>query len=90
MFAVTENSLEVVGVNVGVFMVKAEAPVLVRVVVKDLLLFAFMEPKFRLAGTTLTVPLVSVIAALADLVTSVTEVAVSVAVAGDGAAAGAV
>jgi hypothetical protein len=60
------------------------------VVVAELVRPVFTEPKFKLAGTTLTVPLVTVIVALADFVASVTEVAVSVTVAGVGTAAGAV
>ena len=71
-------------------MVKAEVPMLVTFRVKDLLLVVFTEPKFRLAGTTLTVPLVSVTVAMADFVASVTEVAVTATVAGVGTAAGAV
>ena len=87
VFAVTENPLPVMSVLV---MVKAEVPVLVRVVVAELVRPVFTEPKFKLAGTTLTVPLVTVIVALADFVASVTEVAVSVTVAGVGTDAGAV
>jgi hypothetical protein len=40
------------------------------------LLVNLLVPNFRLAGTSFTVPFVSVIAAAPDLVLSVTEVAV--------------
>ena len=91
VLAVTENSL--VGplpVTVGVFMVKAEVPVLVTLMFKDLLLVVFTEPKLKLAGTTLTVPVVNVTVEMADFVASVTEVAVTATVAGVGTAGGAV
>lgn len=47
------------------------------------------EPKSRLSGTIFTVPIVSIIAAAADLVVSVTEVAASVTVAPADTVAGA-
>ena len=90
VFALTVNSAGFVPVKVGVFMVKAEVPVLVRVVVSDLVRVVFTVPKFRLAGAIFTVPLVNVTVAMADFVASVTEVAVTATVAGVGTAAGAV
>jgi len=63
---------------VTLVMLNAEAPVLVSVVVSGFDLVVFTGPKARMSGTSWTVPLVSVIAALADLVLSVTEVAVRV------------
>jgi hypothetical protein len=71
-------------------MVKAEVPVLVRVVVSDLVRVVFTVPKFRLAGAIFTVPLVNVTVAMADFVASVTEAAVTATVAEVGTAAGAV
>lgn len=88
-FAIKENSNGLVPANV-VPMLKAELPVLVSVVAKDLVRPVFTEPKSKLAGTIFTVPLVTVIVALADLVVSVTDVAVSVTAGGLGNAAGAV
>lgn len=91
VFAVTENWTGFVPVKVGVFMVKAEVPVLVRVVISDLVRVIFTKPKFRLAGTIFTVPLVNVTVAMADFVASVTEVAAMATVAEEvGTAAGAV
>ena len=77
-------------VKVMLVMLSAVVPVLVRVVVADLVKLVFTSPKFNVAGTISTVPSVTVIVALADLVVSVTEVAVTVTVAGVGTAAGAV
>jgi hypothetical protein len=76
-------------------MLNAVLPVFVSVVVRVLLpqpkpRRQLTLPKSRLAGTIFTVPLVSVIVAPKDFVGSVTEVAVTAAVAGDGTAAGAV
>jgi hypothetical protein len=89
-FVVRENSPGLVPVKVVPVMFKAEVPVLVSVVVEALVNPFFTKPKFKLAGTIFTVPLVTVTAAPADLVVSVTEVAVTVTVAGVGTAAGAV
>jgi len=63
-------------------------PVLVSDTVRDLARVRFTRPKFRLAGTSFTVPLVSVIAAGPDLVVSVTEVAVIATTAFAGTVAG--
>jgi hypothetical protein len=66
-------------------MLSADAPVLVRVVTKvrcwGLFGAIFNLPKIKLGGISLTVPAVRVIVAAADLVPSVTEVAVRVTVA---------
>jgi len=86
-FVVRENSVPVKVVPV---IFKAEVPVLVSVVVKALVNPSFTVPKLKLAGTIFTVPLVTVTVAPADLVVSVTEVAVTVTIAGVGTAAGAV
>ena len=60
-------------------MVSAEAAVLVRVA-DFVALFAFIMtvPKSRLAGTSFTVPIESVIVATADLLLSVADVEVTV------------
>ena len=71
-------------------MLSVVAPVLVSDTVSDLDMRCFTRPKFRLAGTSFTVPFVSVIAAAPDLVASVTEVAVRATAALAGTAAGAV
>jgi len=57
-------------------MLNVVLPVLVNDRVRDLLRLCFTWPKPRLAGTSFTVPFVSVIAAAPDLLVSVTEVAV--------------
>ena len=89
-FVVRENSGGLFPVTVMPVMFKAEVPVLVSVVVRALVWPSLTLPKFNVAGTILTVPLVTVIVAPADLVVSATEVAVSVTVAGVGTAVGAV
>ena len=73
-------------------MLNAEFPVFVNVAVWGGLFpeFTRFVPKFRMFGTILTVPDEIVIVAPADLVVSVTEVAMSVTVAGEGTVAGAV
>ncbi len=65
-------------------------PTLVSVVVMELARPRFTKPKFRLAGTSFTVPTVSVIVAARDLVVSATEVALIVTAGFAGSAAGAV
>jgi hypothetical protein len=87
---VRENTLGFAPVTVMLVMLKSEFPVLVTVEVKDLVRDVFTLPKLKSAGTTLTVPVLSVTLALADFVGSVTEVAVTATSAGVGAAAGAV
>lgn len=89
-FVVRENSPGLVPVKVVLVMVRAEVPVLVNVVVKALVRPSLTVPKFKLAGTIFTVPLVTVTVAPADLVVSLTEVAVTVTVAGVGTPTGAV
>jgi hypothetical protein len=89
-FVVRVNSPGLVPVKVVPVTLKSELPVLVRVVVKGLVCPTFAKPKFKLAGTIFTVPLVTVTVAPADLVVSVTEVAVTVIAAGVGTSAGAV
>jgi len=76
--------------KVMLVMLRAVFPVLVSVGVIDLASPVFTVPKSKLAGTISTVPFVTVIVALADFVVSVTEVAVTVTIAGVGTAAGAV
>jgi len=78
------------GMAETLLIVRLEAPVFVSVMVSDFVCVVFTEPKSRLSGTSSTVPLVSVTVALADLVLSVTEVAVAVTVAFAGSAVGAV
>jgi hypothetical protein len=89
-FAIKENSDGLVPVKAVPVMLRAELPALVSVAVKDLVRFTFTDPKSKLEGTIFTVPLVTVSVALADFAASVTEVAVSVTVAGLGTAIGAV
>ena len=71
-------------------MVNAEVSVLVSAIPRLAVCVVFMVPKSKLAGTIFTVPLVTVNVAFCVLVVSVTEVAVTVSVAGLGSAAGAV
>src|SRR6266850_2867042 len=73
-------------------MLRVVFPVFVSASVMDLwpLFLYFTLPKFNLAGTSSTVPFVSVIAAAPDLLLSVTEVAVIATAALAGTAAGAV
>lgn len=84
------NSGGLAPVTVMLVILKAELPVLVSVVVKDLVRPVFTVPNSKLAGAIFTVPLVKVIVAAADLVVSVTDVGVSVTVAGVGRVMGAV
>ena len=66
-------------------------PVLVRVIALAALVSpTITPPRFRMAGTSLTVPVVIVITAVADLVVSFTETALSATVGLAGTAAGAV
>jgi hypothetical protein len=71
-------------------MLSVVLPLLVSARVKDLDLLCFTPPKPRLAGTSFTVPFVRVMAALADLVESVIEVAVIATTTLAGSVAGAV
>ena len=87
---VRENSPGLVPVKAVPVMDKAEVPVLVNVVVKALVRPSLTVPKFKLAGAIFTVPLVTVTVAPADLVVSLTEVAVTITVAGLGTPTGAV
>jgi hypothetical protein len=64
--------------------------VLVKAIVRDAVWLVFTKPKFKSAGTTSTVPFVTVTVALCDFVVSVAEAAVIVTVAGFGSVAGAV
>jgi len=84
------NSGGLAPVTVMLVMLKAELPVLVSVVVKDLVRPVFTVPKSKFAGAILTLPVVKVIVAAADLVVSVTDIGVSVTVVGVGRAVGAV
>jgi hypothetical protein len=85
-----ENSAGLVPATVILAMLKAEPPVLVRIVVRDLVRVVFTMPKSKFAGTISTVPLVSVSTALADFVVSDTEVAVTLTVGDAGTATGGV
>jgi hypothetical protein len=87
---VSENLSGFVPAIVMLVMLSVVPPVLVRVVAIVRVLLNFTRPKFRLAGTSSTVPTVMVIVALANLVASATEVAVIVTVALAGTVAGAV
>jgi hypothetical protein len=89
-FALKANSGGLAPVTVMPETLKAEVPVLVSVVVKDLVRPVFTVPKAKVAGAIFTVPFVNMIVAAADLVVSVTDVGVSVTVVGFGRAAGAV
>ena len=84
------NSGGLAPVTVMLVILKAELPVLVSVVVKDLVRPVFTVPNSKLAGAILTLPVVKVIVAAADLVVSVTDIGVSVTVVGVGRAVGAV
>jgi hypothetical protein len=68
----------------------AVAPVLVRVTVNVLDPFSLTDPKFRVYGTSSTVPVPTVMAVVADFVLSSTEVATRVTAGTAGAFAGAV
>ena len=87
---VSENRSGFVPVIVMLVMLSVVLPVFVSVVAIVLVLLNFTAPKFRLAGTSFTVPVVTVIVALANLVVSVAEVAVRVTVALVGTDPGAV
>jgi hypothetical protein len=71
-------------------MFRALPPVFVRVMVRVLDPPVFTLPKFRSNGTSSTVPVLTVMAVLADFVLSSTEVAVSVTPGLAGAVGGAV
>jgi len=78
-----------VPVKVVPFTVTADPPVFVSVTVCGALLcFTTLAPKFRLAGTSFTEPVATVIVALSDFVLSEAEVAVSVTVGLAGSAEG--
>jgi hypothetical protein len=85
------KSAEFVPVKVIGFIVKAEVPVFVSVTVSaELVVFTRWTPKSRLAGTSITVPVVTVMLALLDFVLSETEAAVRVTGLEDGTEPGAV
>jgi hypothetical protein len=71
-------------------MVSAELPVLVSTTFLEIFPPALIAPKSMLSGTNCTVPAVRVSVAVADLVGSVTEVAVKTTTLFEGTAAGAV
>ena len=85
------KSAEFVPVKVIAFIVKAEFPVFVSVTVSGVLVvFTSWKPKSRLAGTSITVPVVTVMLALLDFALSEIEVAVRVTGPEDGTEPGAV
>jgi len=86
---VSENLSGFAPVIVMLVMITVVLPVFVSVVAMVLVLLNFTGPKSRMAGTSFTVPMVSVIVAPTDLVMSVAEVAVSVTLALVGGLAGA-
>ena len=71
-------------------MVSAEVPVFVMEAARALEFKVITFPKFRSAGTSLTLPAVTITVAETDFEVSVTEVAVSVTVEFAGTEAGAV